>query len=78
MPIYILLTNLTDEGSKTLKNNPSRIKEVNQEVEGFGVRVVAQYAALGPYDFVNIVEGRMPKRWLVFRLNWHRAARCGF
>jgi len=57
MPTYILLTNLTDEGSKTLKNNPGRIKEVNQEVEGFGVRVVAQYAALGPYDFVNIVEG---------------------
>lgn len=57
MPTFILLTNLTDEGSKTLKNNPSRIKEVNKEIESLGVRVVAQYATLGPYDFVNIVEG---------------------
>ncbi len=57
MPTYILLTNVTDEGSKTLKNNPGRIKEVNQELEQLGVRVVAQYATLGPYDFVNIVEG---------------------
>lgn len=57
MPTYILLTNLTDEGSKTLKNHPGRIKEVNKEIENLGVRVVAQYATLGPYDFVNIVEG---------------------
>lgn len=57
MPTYILLTNVTDEGSKTLKSNPGRIKEVNKEIESLGVRVVAQYATLGPYDFVNIVEG---------------------
>lgn len=57
MPTYILLTNVTDEGSKTLKHNPGRIKEVNKEIEQLGVRVVAQYATLGPYDFVNIVEG---------------------
>jgi uncharacterized protein with GYD domain len=57
MATYILLTNLTDEGSKTIKSNPERIKEVNKELEALGAKVVAQYAVLGPYDFVNIVEG---------------------
>jgi uncharacterized protein with GYD domain len=57
MPTYILLTSLTDEGSKTIKSSPERIKQVNKEVEALGVKVVAQYATLGPYDFVNIVEG---------------------
>lgn len=56
MATYILLSNLTDEGAKTIKNNPSRIKEVNAELEKMGVRVTAQYATLGPYDFVNVVE----------------------
>jgi uncharacterized protein with GYD domain len=56
MPTYILLSNLTDEGAKTIKNNPGRIKEVNAELEKLGVRVMAQYATLGPFDFVNVVE----------------------
>lgn len=57
MSTYIILSNLTDEGAKTLKNNPERIKEVNEEFEALGVKVVSQYAVLGPYDFVNIIEG---------------------
>ena len=56
MPYYILLSSLTDEGWKTVKERPERIKEVNKELEAFGVRVISQYAVLGPYDFVNIVE----------------------
>lgn len=56
MATYILLSNLTDEGAKTIKNNPRRIIQVNTELEAMGVKVVAQYATLGPYDFVNIVE----------------------
>jgi uncharacterized protein with GYD domain len=47
---------LTDHGWKTVRERPERIKEVNKELEAFGVRVVRQYAVLGPYDFVNIVE----------------------
>ncbi len=57
MSTYIILSNLTDEGAKTLKHNPERIKEVNKEFEELGVKVLSQYAVLGPYDFVNIVEG---------------------
>ena len=56
MAVYIMLTTLTDEGSKTLRSNPQRIKEVNKEVEAMGVKILAQYALLGQYDFVNILE----------------------
>jgi uncharacterized protein with GYD domain len=56
MPYYILLSNLTDEGWKTIREKPERIREVNKELEGFGVRVISQYAVLGPYDFANVVE----------------------
>ena len=56
MPNYILLSNLTDEGWNTVKEKPERIREVNKELQAYGVRVISQYAVLGPYDFVNIVE----------------------
>ena len=56
MAIYIMFTTLTDEGRKTLKQNPQRIQEVNKEVEAMGVKILNQYAILGPYDFVNILE----------------------
>lgn len=56
MAVYVMLTTLTDEGRKTIKQNPERIKEVNKEVESMGAKILAQYALLGPYDFVNILE----------------------
>ena len=56
MAIYVMLTSLTDEGRKTVKEKPQRIKEVNKEVEAMGVKILAQYAVLGPYDFINILE----------------------
>jgi uncharacterized protein with GYD domain len=56
MPTYVLLSNLTDEGAKSLKSNPKRLQEVNKEIEKFGAKVTAQYAVLGPYDFVSIVD----------------------
>jgi uncharacterized protein with GYD domain len=56
MATYVLLSSLTDEGAETIQENPGRIKEVNKEIETMGVKVLAQYAVLGPYDFVNIVE----------------------
>ena len=56
MPIYVMLTTLTDEGRKTIKEKPDRIKEVNKEVEAMGAKLLDQYALLGPYDFVNILD----------------------
>ena len=52
----MLLSKLTDEGWKTIRERPERIKEVNKELEAFGVKVLNQYAVLGQYDFVNIIE----------------------
>ena len=56
MTTFVLLSNLTPEGVQTVKNNPSRIREVNNEIEQLGATVKAQWATLGRYDFVNIVE----------------------
>ena len=67
MAKYILLSKLTEEGRTTLKNKPERIKEVNKELESFGVKVLEQYAVLGPYDFVNIVEA--PDNEAVFKIS---------
>lgn len=64
---YILLSTLTNEGLTTIKNKPHRIKEVNKEVEKFGVKVVEQYATLGPYDFVSLVEA--PDNEAVFKMS---------
>lgn len=56
MSTYIILSNLTDEGARTIKNNPGRIQEVNKELEELGVKLISQYALLGPYDFISVVE----------------------
>ncbi len=56
MATYIMMSTLTDEGRKTLKERPERLKEVNKEVESMGAKVVSQFAVLGGYDFVNIID----------------------
>ena len=56
MPYYLMLTNRTDEGRRTIKVHPRRMQEVTEEVEGMGVKILAQYALLGQYDFCNILE----------------------
>jgi uncharacterized protein with GYD domain len=56
MPHYVILSNLTDEGRRTIKQKPERILEVNKEVEAMGVKILKQYALLGSYDFINLVE----------------------
>jgi uncharacterized protein with GYD domain len=56
MPTYIMLATLTSDGVQTVKNNPNRIREVNREVEQLGASVKAQWATLGEFDFVSVVE----------------------
>jgi len=58
MSRYIIISNLTDEGAMTLKKNPGRIKEVNAELKKMGVNVIDQYAVLGNFDFISIVEAQ--------------------
>ena len=56
MPTYILLSSLNPGGLETLKERPDRLREVNQEIERMGGHVKDQYAVLGPFDFVTILE----------------------
>ena len=67
MPWFVMLTSLTDEGRKTLIKNPGRIWDVNREVEKMGAKIIAQYALLGPYDFINILEA--PNNQVIARVS---------
>lgn len=73
MATYILLSTLTDEGAKTIKQRPERIREVNEELQQLGVTVTAQYAVLGPYDFINVVEA--PDNQTIARVSAEMASR---
>lgn len=61
MPTYVMLTNLTADGVKTLKSNPGRVGEVNKEVEALGAKVIEQYAVLGRFDFITVIEAPDPE-----------------
>jgi uncharacterized protein with GYD domain len=56
VPVYIMLTRLTNEGSQTLALHPDRVRAVNEELHDYGCRLIDQYATLGQYDFVNVIE----------------------
>ena len=73
MATYIMLSRLTDKGAETVKVNPGRIKAVDTEMEALGIKILAQYAVLGPYDFVNIIEA--PDNMTVARVAAELAAR---
>ena len=73
MPIYILLSTLSTQGVQTLRSNPDRLREVNRDVEELGARVLHQWATLGKFDFVNVVEA--PDLATVARVSVALAAR---
>ena len=56
MPLYLMLTTLTEKGVQTLNSNPGRVREVNRDIEELGAKIVHQWVSIGEYDFVNIVE----------------------
>lgn len=56
MATYIMLSHLTEDGAETIRSNPGRIQEVNNELEGMRVKVLQQYAVLGAYDFISILD----------------------
>jgi len=56
MPTYVLLSSLTSKGRQTMHRNPDRLEVVNKEIAGYGCRVLAQYATLGQYDFVTVIQ----------------------
>ncbi len=56
MPKFVMLSTLGPDGHARLRESPDRLREVNADVEKMGVRVLEQFALLGPYDFLNILE----------------------
>ena len=58
MPLFILLSTLTQQGVQTLKSNPERLRQVNEDIAELGCKVLHQWATLGEFDFVNVVEAR--------------------
>ncbi len=73
MATYILMGTLTEEGRRTVKERPQRVLEVNKEIEAFGAKVIAQYAVLGPYDFVTVLQA--PDNETVARISTEFGAR---
>jgi len=73
MPLYILMTTLTPQGVQTLRSNPSRLREVNRDVEELGAKVVHQWATLGRFDFLNVIEA--PDEMTVARVSIALGAR---
>ena len=73
MALYLMLTTLTEKGVQTLNSNPARLREVNRDVEELGAKVLHQWACLGPFDFVNIIEA--PDAATVARLSVTLGAR---
>lgn len=73
MPLYLMLTSLTEKGVQTLNSNPARLREVNRDVEELGAKVLHQWASLGEYDFVNVVDA--PDDLTLARLSVRLAAR---
>ncbi len=57
MGTYVLLSSLTPEGRESLHASPDRLGAVNEEIEKLGCKVLTQYALMGPYDFLTIIEG---------------------
>jgi uncharacterized protein with GYD domain len=56
MPKFVMLSTLGPDGSARFIDRPERLREVSAEVEAMGVRVLEQYALLGRWDFLNILE----------------------
>jgi uncharacterized protein with GYD domain len=73
VPLYLMLTSLTEKGRQTLNANPARLREVNRDVEALGAKVLHQWASLGEYDFVNVVEA--PDELTMARLSLELGAR---
>jgi uncharacterized protein with GYD domain len=56
MPKYVMLSTLGPDGAARLHEKPERLSEVSAEVEAMGVTVLEQFAVLGQWDFINILE----------------------
>ena len=73
MPVYLMLTTLTNKGREAINEDPEKLREINKEVELLGAKIIDQYALLGQYDFVNILEA--PSNEVMARMSTRLSAK---
>lgn len=73
MPIYILLSTLTTHGVECIVDQPSCLREIAMDIENLGVKVLDQYATLGQFDFVHVIDA--PDNETVARVSMELIAR---
>ena len=73
MKSFVMMSVLTEEGRKTVQDFPERIGQVNKSVEKLGAKIVSQYALLGPYDFLTVIEAEDERA--MFRISTELAGR---
>jgi len=73
MPTFVMLSTLGPDGFATVSDNPARITGVNHEVEAMGARVLHQYALMGQWDFLTVIEA--PDERTMLRITTTLAAR---
>jgi uncharacterized protein with GYD domain len=76
MPVYILLSTLTEHGVSCVIDRPACLREISMQIENLGVKVLDQYATLGQYDFVHVIDA--PDNETVARVSMELVARGHF
>ena len=56
MATFIVLANLTDQGIRNIKEQPGRVRQLEQRFGQSGIKILGAYLTLGAYDNVFIVE----------------------
>jgi uncharacterized protein with GYD domain len=75
MPLYFLLSSLTSTGQRLLHDNHDLVVEAARDIEVGGAEILGQYAVLGKYDFVMMVEAE--DNAAVARLSLEMGVRTG-
>lgn len=73
MPVYILLSTLTEHGVSCVIDRPACLREISMDIETLGVKVLQQYATLGQYDFVHVIDA--PDNETIARVSMEMIAR---
>jgi uncharacterized protein with GYD domain len=56
MPTYVMLANWTDQGVRTIDDNPKRVDAARKSLEEMGGRFLSVYMTMGVHDLIVIYE----------------------
>ena len=75
MPLYFLLGTMTSTGQKLLHDNHDLVVEATRNIAVDGAEIMGQYAVLGRYDYLMMVEA--DDNGAVARLSLEMGVRAG-